>query len=140
MLLKSRSGLRAFLEEQPEAADGWRLLSMAEECLLNYPAAEQALNKALELSLNRDKRDLKRLALLREYKAKWKALVLQPNDLVELGHYLEAQLADTPCDHSLRLTAEWLRRRGLSGTSAIQNGLRSQGGYSDCEVLANVVH
>src|SRR5688500_13097495 len=80
-LLKARLGLRALLEEQPQVADGWRLLSLAEECLLNYPAAEQALNKALELSPNRDKRDLKRLALLREYTAKWKALALTPNDL-----------------------------------------------------------
>lgn len=138
VLLKARQGLLKFVDVNPTSAEGWRLLSLAEECLLNYPAAEASLQKAIQTSGSPEKRDLKKLALLREYKAKWKALALQPEQLASLGSYLETGLFKTPCDHTTRLTTDWLKQAGLRDTSAILNGLRDQGGYCDCEILNNV--
>src|ERR1041385_3954860 len=139
-LTQARARLLKYAEAYPNDVEGCRLLSLAEECLLNYPAAEASLQKAIQLtSPSPDKRDLKKLALLREYKADWKSLVLQPEQLASLGSYLRGQMAATPCDHTLRLTTDWLKRAGLKDSAAILNGLRSQGGYCDCEVLANVV-
>jgi hypothetical protein len=138
-LLRARSGLAKYVEASPTDVEGWRLLSLAEECLLNYPAAETSLQKAIHLSLcSADRRDLKKLALLREYKARWNALTLRPEQLALLGKYLESRLAASPCDHSLRLTTDWLKQAGQKDITAVLNGLRGEGGYCDCEVQANV--
>lgn len=139
-LLKARSGLARYVESNASDVEGWRLLALAEESLLNYPAAEASLRKVIQLSSGPpDRRDLKKLALLCEYKAKWNALLLQPDQLALLGAYLQKILPASPCDHSLHLTSDWLRQMGLKDGPAILNGLRSLGGYCDCEVLANVV-
>ena len=140
VLLRARAGLSKYVESNPASVEGWRLLSLAEECLLNYPAAETSLEKAIGLSSGSpDRRDLKKLVLLREYKVKWKALALQPEQLASLGKYLQSRLAAAPCDHSLRLTTDWIKQTGLKDATAILNGFRGEGGYCDCEVLANVV-
>ena len=41
------------------------------------------------------------------------------------------------CDHTLRVTTEFLQKRGLD-VERIVPWLREHGGYCDCEVLANV--
>ena len=56
--------------------------------------------------------------------------------LVALFDHLDIALVDG-CDHSLRLTTEFLNSRGLPVATVIP-WLRDQGGYCDCEVLANV--
>ncbi len=85
-------GLRALVQRE-STAEVWRTLALAEEALLHYPAALEALQKALTLSEHHDRRDLKRLAQLKEYAAKWDALGLTPRALEALGHHLDHNLA-----------------------------------------------
>jgi len=138
-LLEVRTGLRAHLVRQPEDSAAWRLLSQAEECLLHYPAAVHALEAALRQSPQRERKDLQRLALLKEYATKWQEVHLDPQALAQLGWYLEQRFAEEPCDHTLRHTKHWLSERRLGNIAKIVAGLRNQGGYCDCEVAANVV-
>jgi predicted Zn-dependent protease len=66
LLLQARTSLKEYLKEQGDDVEAWRLLSQADKCLLNYSAARQACERAMSLSGVRDKKDLKRLVLLRE--------------------------------------------------------------------------
>jgi tetratricopeptide (TPR) repeat protein len=137
--LAVEADLHGFLQQHPDNAEAWRLLSLAQECLLNYQGAVASLERATRLSAKRDPRDLKRLALLREQQAKWSALSLTADDLANLGQYLETALSQSPCDHSLAQTREWLASRPGAETDRILQALRHHGGYCDCEVLLNVV-
>ncbi|MBX9722300.1 MAG: DUF2695 domain-containing protein [Candidatus Obscuribacterales bacterium] len=138
-LTESRKGLRQFLREQPKSAEAWLLLSLAEECLLNYPAALQSLEHFLALGGERNKKTLKRLANLKEYGRKWAELMLSPDNLESLGVFLDGELAKSSCDHSHRLTKSWLASHITSNQAHVLEALRKSGGYCDCEVLFNVV-
>jgi hypothetical protein len=138
-LLEARSGLKEYVEAHENEAQAWRLLSQAEEWLLNYSAARHCLDKAMSLSDRKDKKDLKRLALLREYEAQWTDLNLTPAQLAELGNHLQARLSENGCEHSLQFTQEWLQASNVGMTKAVVEALRNQGGCCDCEVLNNVV-
>jgi hypothetical protein len=109
-LLKARSGLKEYIRENETDAQAWRLLSQAEECLLNYVAARQCLERAMSLSERKDKKDLKRLALLKEGEFAWTELKLTPAQLEELGQFLRAKLSQSECDHTLRFTEHGSRR------------------------------
>jgi predicted house-cleaning NTP pyrophosphatase (Maf/HAM1 superfamily) len=58
------------------------------------------------------------------------------NDLSDLFDYLDTALV-VGCDHTLRLTSQFLQARELP-EPAILAWLNEYGGYCDCEVLANV--
>ena len=131
-------GLRALVQREP-APELWRTLALAEEAVLHYPAAVQALQKALALSPHRDRKDLKRLAQLKEYAAKWEALGLTPQGLEELGRYLDLKLAEEPCNHTYRHTKAWLESSGIKDLGKAIKGLQGVGGHCDCEVLFNAV-
>ena len=134
----ARDGLRQVVEAEPGNVKAWRLLSQAEELLLDYSNARLALEKALELDTRRDRGDLKKLALLREREEWWKGLGLTPTQLAELGGYLDRTLTSTPCNHMLCHTRAWLAQVGLAGTDQIMQAIRDRGGHCDCEVLSNV--
>ena len=136
-LLQARSGLKEYVEEHDRDVQAWRLLSQAEECLLNYVAARRCLERAMHLSERKDKKDLKRFALLKEYENQWADLNLTPVELEELGNHLRPRLLEKGCDHTLRLTQQWMATVGK--TKGVIDGLRNLGGYCDCEVLSNVV-
>jgi hypothetical protein len=138
-LLQARSGLKEHVEVHEQDAHAWRLLSQAEECLLNYAAARHCLEKAMNLSERKDKKYLKRLALLKECESQWADLNLTPAQLAELGSHLEARLLENRCDHTLRFTQEWLQTHNREKTKGAIEALRNHGGYCDCEVLNNVV-
>jgi len=138
-LVEARTGLRAYTAQHADNSEAWRLLSQAEECLLNYRVARDCLERAMSLSAVRDRKDLKRLALLQEYESKWVQLALTPGQLADLGQFIGRQLTATPCDHTLRITETWLRNQDIPDANAVVEGLRNHGGYCDCEVLANVV-
>lgn len=138
-LLEARSGLKEYVEEHEQDVQAWRLLSQAEECLLNYAAARRCLEQAMSLLEQKDRKDLKRLALLKEYEAQWAELSLTPSQLDELGSYLQSRLTEKGCDHTLRHTQEWLQNIGTGNKKGVIDALRNQGGYCDCEVLNNVV-
>lgn len=122
-----------------QAMDVIGRLSQAEECLLNYVAARRCLEKAMSLSDQKDKKDLKRLALLKECESTWTDLKLTPAQLEELGEHIRARLSESGCDHSLRFSEEWFQTANVGKTAALKEALRNQGGYCDCEVLNNVV-
>jgi len=61
---------------------------------------------------------------------------LTKSDLAALFQYLDDALGQG-CDHSLRLTREFLTKRSLL-EGAVVPWLHSYGGFCDCEVLANV--
>src|SRR5512141_2920819 len=74
-LLAARKGLRDLAAHEP-SAEVFRALSLAEEAFLSYPAAVTALESALSQSPQHDRKDLKRLFLLRESEAQWQSLSL----------------------------------------------------------------
>ena len=57
-------------------------------------------------------------------------------DLRDLFEHLDREGA-AECDHTLRVTTEFLQKRGLDPARVIP-WLHEHGGYCDCEVLANV--
>ncbi len=137
-LREALSGLRTLVLRQP-TAEVWRSLAMAEEALLHYPAALEALQQAIALSKPPDRKDLKRLAQVKEYAAKWEAIGLTPKALSDLGSFLETSLNIAACDHSHRHTKAWLDSRGMRSVAKVIKSLQSAGGFCDCEVLLNVV-
>jgi hypothetical protein len=138
-ILEARRRLRRMASDVSANAQVWRLLSQAEEMLLAYRGARLALEHALQLEGSKDKKDLKRLAVLREGERTWRELSLSPEQLRDLGSHLEATLAGSPCDHTSRVTRAWLESQGLATDGKVLNALRDRGGYCDCEVLTNVV-
>ena len=138
-LLEARMGLREYVQEHDNDVEALRLLSQAEECLLSYSAARVALERAMSLAAKPDKKDMKRLALLKEYESKWTELTLTPEQLATLGGHLESCLVQSPCDHTLRQTEKWLHGQATGGAKQVLEAIRNRGGYCDCEVLANVV-
>jgi Protein of unknown function (DUF2695) len=57
-------------------------------------------------------------------------------DLRDLFNYLDRSDAP-PCDHTLRNTIEFIKKRGLNEERIIP-WLRENGGFCDCEVIFNV--
>lgn len=138
-LLDAKSAISRFIAENGESADAYRLLSMAQECLLNYAGARSSFEKALSLSNQRHPKDLKHLALLREYEGKWNELPLTPDELLHLGAHLTSALAAHACDHTPRHTKAWLAQCSPGQQDQKLKALRHWGGYCDCEVLSNAV-
>jgi len=55
----------------------------------------------------------------------------------ELFDFLEEQSEEHGCDHTLRLTLQFLKNNGIDDDTVV-TWLNEQGGYCDCEVLGNV--
>jgi hypothetical protein len=49
---------------------------------------------------------------------------------------VEMAIEDAGCDHSLRATTEWLSANGVD-VGAVVTWLENNGGFCDCEVVAN---
>ena len=64
------------------------------------------------------------------------AFPLPNHDLAELFDSVEAGLEASGCNHSLRITREWLKEHGHD-TDKVVAWLEESGGYCDCEVAAN---
>lgn len=134
-----RRGLKEYIKENTEDAIALRMLSQAEECLLNYNAAIDYLTKAIELS-GKDKKDMARLVLLKDYQTQWNDLGLSPDQLKKLGDFLSEKLEECTCDHSLIFTKILLNENVMKSKSAkLIKAIQNAGGFCDCEVLANVV-
>ena len=73
----------------------------------------------------------------KERRAALRALPLAIPELEAMFDMLDVELPINGCDHSRRLTRAWLVSRGhdIEGVFA---WLDANGGYCDCEVLANV--
>jgi hypothetical protein len=139
-LVRARAGLRDFLLHHPHSTEGWELLSRAEECLLNYPEAIRCLREAMALSDKSDRRSLKRLALMQESMSEWSELPLTPAQLRALGEYLVKHGASEEMHgRTLEFTTNWLKDNELEIENVLQS-LGKRGGFTDFQVLHNVVH
>jgi hypothetical protein len=136
-LLKARSGLADYVKDHPADVQAWRSLSQAEECLLDYAAARRNLEQSISLTPQKDKKDLKKLAAVKESEAFWTDLILSPIQFGELADHLDAKVTEHGCDHTLRHTQEWFQSNGVDRSETIIEALRKHGGYCDCEVLNN---
>nr|CAS02403.1 putative integron gene cassette protein [uncultured bacterium] len=79
---------------------------------------------------------LRRAAKQGTRKAEEARMPISLSDLKRLFDHLEAALAGA-CDHTLRLTRQFLASRQLP-EATIAPWLGEYGGFCDCEVLANV--
>jgi tetratricopeptide (TPR) repeat protein len=138
-LIEARKGLKEFVALNPLDNVAWRLLSQAEETLMNYPEALSSLEKSIELA-GKDKKDLKRIALLKECLTSWNELGLTPEQMKSLGDFIDDKLSEQVCDHTLSFTKEWLDGNiPKSKRAKMIKAIQGKGGFCDCEVLANVV-
>jgi hypothetical protein len=55
-----------------------------------------------------------------------------------LFNYLDEQLTENNCDHSLKISIKFLQSLNLDNVEVIVEWLKENGGYCDCEALANV--
>jgi hypothetical protein len=136
-LTRARQGLARFVSSSPGNAKAWHLLSLAEECLLHYPAAVAAEAKAIELGLT-GKRELKRLAMLRQAREYWERLPLNPDQLPELARFLRENMGDGPFERSFEWTEKWLRDQQIANPEDVIDGFRKLGAYSDLQIYYNV--
>ena len=63
-------------------------------------------------------------------------LPLPQPEMKQLFDWVDAKLQGEGCDHTLRHSISYLRERGLPGDEVIA-WLGEEGGYCDCEVIAN---
>jgi hypothetical protein len=138
ILTDARQKLTQYTRDHPDEAEAWKLRALAEESLLSYGAAVRSLERSLALSTTRDRKDLKRLAQLKEYAAKWQKLMLSPAQLAELCEFLETTLATRPCDHTQQHARRWLLDQRIAKPDQVLKALANFGGYCDCEILLNV--
>jgi hypothetical protein len=86
-------------------------------------------------------KDPRKDALKKEWKLQQRqqlaaSIPMSQQDLQHLFDYLDRP--DLPCcDHTLRETTKFLRRRSLE-VERVVDWLREHGGHCDCEVIANV--
>jgi hypothetical protein len=139
-LIEVRNELRRLVVSNPKCAEAWQLLSQAEESLLDYERAIASLNEAILLSGKRDRRMLKRRALLQESLSEWSAMPLSGDELRELGEFLATEGADQEIHgRTLEVTKRWLQSKGYANAHKIIEALRDRGGYTDFTVFHNVV-
>lgn len=74
---------------------------------------------------------------MNEKESKIAQMPISASQLKELFDYLDENLEENGCQHSLVLTEAYLKENSLPVNSVI-SWLNQYGGYCDCEVLANV--
>jgi hypothetical protein len=85
----------------------------------------------------KSKKAMRKAVRARERAAARAAFPLALSQLKSLFDWLDMQLGNDPCDHTLRMTRAWLEQQRLD-VQAVVPWLEDNGGYCDCEVLANV--
>ena len=87
-----------------------------------------------------DKSEKKKLAKQwreNEKQAFFDSLPMPQEIFGRLFDYLDEQLGKRGCSHDLANTAEFLRDNNID-LDDVREWLHNQGGYCDCEVLANI--
>lgn len=56
----------------------------------------------------------------------------------DLFNYLDEKLSEVECDDTFKTTKEFLNNNGIKDLNKIENWLKENGGYCDCEVLYNI--
>ena len=67
-----------------------------------------------------------------------KSLPISREMFQNLFDFLDEKLSEDGCDDTLKLTSEFFEENGIENIDEIENWLRENGGYCDCEVLNNV--
>jgi hypothetical protein len=67
-----------------------------------------------------------------------KSLPMSRDNFEGLFDYFDEQLAENPCDDTLKLSVAFLQSVKLDNIEEITKWLSEHSGYCDCEVLANV--
>ena len=81
--------------------------------------------------------------ILKEEKKKWKDIqnteyILSKIEVKKLFSYLEKQLEDTSCNHTLYYTEQWFKDNlPQEEIKNVMDEIKQMGGYCDCEVLMN---
>ena len=60
-----------------------------------------------------------------------------PASVSQLLDYVEDELYDSQCDHSLRLSMRFMMEKGLDFPK-LTNWLNENGGYCDCKVMQQI--
>lgn len=131
--------LDELLRREPTNREALMMMSQLLESLLDFGGAASLLMRALDVGEPKTKKLLKRLALLQESAKEWRELLLTPDSLRELGEYLKNRGVG-PNDRTLNLTREWLTAKGFDNPDQVVAALGRRGGFSDFQVLANVVY
>jgi malonyl CoA-acyl carrier protein transacylase len=66
------------------------------------------------------------------------SLPIRRDFFLNLFDYLDEELSENECDHNLELTIKFLKSSKIENIDIVTNWLKENGGYCDCEVLANV--
>ena len=140
-LMRASLDLECFLKKNPDSVEAYRLISLANEVLLNYDKAIFALKKSMSLSKLSDKKDLKKIAGYEEQLRFWEILTLSPAELRDLGIFLEERLkSEEYLDHSFKWTQEWLSNHNHINSKNVIAGLEKLGAYDDFQVFYNIVN
>lgn len=78
-------------------------------------------------------------ALMKKWKdSQSKKYILSKTKTQKLFRYLETQLRNTPCNHKLCYTEQWLKDNlPEEKVKSVIAEMKEMGGYCDCEVLLN---
>lgn len=67
-----------------------------------------------------------------------KSLPVSREIFQNLFDFLDEKLEEHDCDDSLTLTKQFLETSHVTNTEVVENWLKENGGFCDCEVLYNV--
>jgi hypothetical protein len=66
------------------------------------------------------------------------SLPMSRNSFIELFDYLDEELTNRKCDDTAKLTSVFLDKLDSKNAAIVLAWLADNGGYCDCEILANV--
>jgi len=84
-----------------------------------------------------DKRAFKKAYKERELKTFKESLPMKEIDFLPLFDFLNSELPQNRCQHDFSLLESYCKKKGLD-FSVLVEWLKKQGGFCDCEILANV--
>lgn len=81
--------------------------------------------------------------LIKEFKQKQieefeQSLPMERKLFENLFDYLDNKFEENDCDDTNKMTTEFLKKNKIENIQLILNWLSENGGYCDCEILANV--
>jgi Protein of unknown function (DUF2695) len=88
---------------------------------------------------SKEEKDRLKKMYLRQEKLKFESsLPMDKTIFRELFKYLDDKIGDEGCDNTLKLTLSFLRQSKITNIDEVTSWLEDEGGYCDCEVLANI--
>lgn len=84
------------------------------------------------------RKDIKRRIRENERQRQLDEIPLHETVLRQLFDYIDSELKNTGCDHTLRHSVTFLEKSKVPHIDQVISWLNDNGGYCDCEVIANV--